>query len=380
MAFRILEIIPTLDRSGAEKQLSLLAAGLPRDEFDVHVCALTRGGPLEAELAAAGVPVTVIGKRWKVDPLALASLYRHIRRLKPDLVHTWLFAANAYGRTAAVWAGVPAVLACERCVDPWKGTVESVIDRRLARRTKCIVANSPAVRDFYVQRGLPEALFEVIPNGVPPACPAAASREEILAELRLPTTARIAGLIGRLWPQKRVKDALWAADLMRLFPYDFHLLVLGDGPQRARLERFARQVDVGEKVHFLGRREDVPRLLPHFDVLWSPSAFEGQSNAVLEAMAAGVPVVATDIPGTRDLVVHGETGYLVPTPHWPAESARVNDAVVRGMAKFTAAILGDRPLAARLGAAGRRRAEQEFGVAEMVRRFAALYRRVLTNP
>ena len=96
MKKRILEIIPTLDRAGAEKQLTLLAAGLPPDEFDVRVCALTRGGPLLEDLERAGVSVTVIGKRWKIDPQAFWRLKRLVADWQPDLIHTWIFAANAY--------------------------------------------------------------------------------------------------------------------------------------------------------------------------------------------------------------------------------------------------------------------------------------------
>src|SRR5688572_13146562 len=101
MPIRVLLVIPTLVRGGAEKQLVLLAKGLPRGEFDVHVCVLTHTGPLEADLQAAGIPVTHIGKRWKLDPLAYWRLKREIERLRPDIVHTWLFAANSYGRQAA---------------------------------------------------------------------------------------------------------------------------------------------------------------------------------------------------------------------------------------------------------------------------------------
>ena len=169
MTKRILHIIPTLDAGGAEKQLTLLAAGLPRDRFDVHVCALTRGGPLEELLRQAGMPLCVIGKRWKLDPAALWQLKRHIERLKPDLVHTWLFAGNSYGRAAALWAGVPRLVAGERGVDRWKEWHELAIDRKLSRRTDRIATNSRAVRDFYVARGLPAEKFVVIPNGIGPA-------------------------------------------------------------------------------------------------------------------------------------------------------------------------------------------------------------------
>ncbi len=376
---RILQIIPTLDRAGAEKQLLLLAAGLPRDEFDVHVAVLTRLGPLWPEYQAAGVPVTVVGKAWKLDPLALVRLCRLVRRLRPDLVQTWIFAANAYGRVAARLAGTRRVVASERCVDLWKGGLELAIDRWLARRTACIVANSPAVRDFYVQRGLPADKFQVIPNAVPPLRIESPPRDQVLAELGLPPTARLIALVGRLWPQKRVQDAIWAMDLLRVYPYDVHLLVMGDGPQRRQLERFAAQVDRPNHIHFLGQRTDVLRLLPHCEMLWSPSAFEGQSNAILEAMAAGLPVVATDIPGTRDLVVHGQTGFLIPTPPRPAQMATINHVVIQGLCRYTRQLLEDPELARRLGAAGQVRVRTHFSVEQMIQRYAALYRRLLED-
>ncbi len=365
MTKRILQIIPSLDRSGAEKQMCLLARGLARDEFEVHVCALTRGGPLLEVLQEAEIPTRVVGKRWRLDPQAYWRLRRHVARLRPDLVQTWLFAANAYGRMAGRACGVPVLVAGERCVDPWKGFTELAIDRYLARFSKRIVANSPGVRDFYVGHGLPEEKFVVIPNGVPPLEPSPASRDEILAELGLPENSLLIGLIGRLWFQKRIKDAIWAADLLKVIRDDVHLLIVGDGPERDRLRRFRDQCLIRDKVHFLGHRADVPRLLPHLNVLWSTSAYEGQSNAILEAMAAGVPVVATDIPGTRDLVVHGQTGYLVP----------LGDRA--GITRHTNNLLNDANLARRLGQAGRARAVSEFFVEKMVARYAELYRQLL---
>jgi glycosyltransferase involved in cell wall biosynthesis len=363
---RILHIIPTLDPHGAEKQLTLLATGLPRDRFEIHVCAHTRGGPYEATLQKAGIPVTVIGKRWKLDPAAFWRLKRHIAALKPDLVHTWLFAANSYGRAAALAAGVKHIIGAERCVDPWKTWHELAIDRYLARRSDRIIANSEAVRDFYLRRGLPAEKFRVIPNAVPPARPSCVSRADLLAELGFPADARLIGAIGRLWPQKRVKELIWGADQLRCVYDHAHLLVIGDGPLRGQLERYAQLCEVTDYVHFLGTRIDVPRLVPHFDVLWLASGYEGQSNAIMEAMAAGIPVVATDIPGNRDLVVHGETGYLVP------QNSR------SAFAKWTLPILEDAALGRRLGAAGKARMEAEFSVDRMVGRYVDLYSEILS--
>lgn len=365
MKKRILEIIPTLDRAGAEKQLCLLAAGLPRDEFEVHVCALTRGGPLEADLRAAGIPLTIIGKRWKIDPRAFLRLKKHIARLRPDLIHTWMFAANTYGFAAARACGVKNVIIGQRCVDPWKGRIQLEFDRQLARRCSGVATNSEGVRDFYVNHGAPADRVRVIPNGVAIPNPPSTTRRQLLAELELPENSRLIGLVGRLWPQKRVKDAIWAADLLKVIRNDVQLLVIGDGPQRDRLLRFREQVCIRGKVHFLGERGDVSRLMPHFDVLWSTSGYEGQSNAILEAMACGVPVVATDIPGTRELVVPNETGFLVP----------VGDRA--GFAKCTERLLNDAELAGRFSAAARSRMANEFSVAKMIERHVALYRELL---
>jgi len=360
---RILFIIPTLVRGGAEKQLVLLATGLPRDQFEVHVAVLTHTGPLEAKLRAAGIPVTVIGKRWKIDPLCFWRVQRHIRSLRPDIVHTWLFAANSYGRQAAALAGVPHIIAGERCVDPWKRPHELAIDRLLARRTEKLVTNSNGVKDFYVSRGLPPEKFVVISNGVERlGVTDLVTRDELLTELGLPADSRLLGAIGRLWPQKRVKDLIWAVDHLRHAHPNAHLLIIGDGPMRWRLERYRDQTGLAGQVHFLGERNDVPRLLPHLDILWLGSEYEGQSNAILEAMAAGVPVIATDIPGNRDLVVHEATGYLVP----------VGDRYE--FIRRTHWLLEDEHLRQKFGAAGRERIEREFTVEQMISRHVMLYR------
>lgn len=362
---RILQIIPTLDRAGAEKQMCLLAAGLPREEFEVHVCALTRGGPRAAELLEAHIPFHVIGKRWKLDPQAFWRLKRHVAEFQPDLVHTWMFAANTYGIAAARACGVRHLVMAQRCVDPWKSRLQLALDRAMARHCDCVVVNSEGVGEFYRRHGAPVEKIRVIPNSVAPPIARSTTKDQMLGELGLPAHSRLIGLVGRLWPQKRVKDAIWAADLLKVVRDDVHLLVIGDGPERERLLRYRDQVRIRDKVHFLGERGDVPRLLPHFDVLWSTSGYEGQSNVILEAMAAGVPVVATDIPGTRELVAAGVTGFLAP----------VGDRA--GFAKATQRLLNDAALARQFRDAAVERAQKEFSVARMIAQYAELYHEIL---
>ena len=346
--------------------MCLLAQGLPRERFDVHVCVLTRSGPLASQLEQAEIPTHLVGKRWKLDPLAFARLKKHITAVRPDLIHTWLFAADSYGRAAGMAAGVRHFVCGLRCVDPWKSGYELMIDRRLARRTDRIVANSPGVRDFYIEKGLPADKMTVIPNAAVACEPSPQiTRRQLLDELGLADNTCLIGIIGRFWPQKRIKDAIWATDLLKVIRDDVHLLVIGDGPQRERLLKYRRQVEITDKVHFLGERSDVGSLLPHFDMLWSTSGYEGQSNAIMEAMSAGVPVVGTDIAGTRDLIVEGETGFLVP----------VGDRAA--FARAAQRIMENPDLGERLAEASRRRMVQEFSVEKMVKSYATLYDEVL---
>ena len=371
MPRRILHIISTLDLGGAEKQLVLLANGLPRDEFDVHVCCLTRGGARESQLAECGIPIHKIDKRRKCDPAAYARLKRLIRELRPELVHTWLFAANAYGRKAALAAGVKVIVAGERCVDRWKCWPHYAIDRWLARRTKKIVTNSHSVREFYSSHGISKEKFHVIPNGVAtPPHPSTGvdehRRAEILAGLQLPENAKLIAAVGRLWPQKNYKHLLWAMCLLKEIRSDFHLLIIGEGPHRWRLERYGRQVEIlNQHASFLGERPDVENVLPALTCFVNASAFEGQSNAILEAMSAGRAVVATDIPGNNDLVLNDETGFLVPLGDRAELARRVN------------LLLDDSELRARFGTAGWERARRKFSVDQMVAQHAELFRELL---
>lgn len=363
MSRRIALVIPTMDRGGAEKQLCLLAENLPRDAFDVHVILLTRDGPRSESLRAAGIPVTVIGKRFKADPTALFRLRRELVRLKPDVVHTWIFAANSFGRAAARFARIPTIMASERCVDPWKTESHFWVDRRLAKFTDTITTNSTGVVDFYADHGIDRNKFCVIPNGIEPRSGKRIERDEAFARLQVPLDRKLILAVGRLWPQKRYRDLIWAAELLGTTRDDTTLVILGDGPQRGELLRFRDSVTIPERVRFAGTRHDVAELLPHADLFWIGSEYEGQSNSVIEAMQAAVPVVASDIPGNRDLVLPGVTGMLVP----------LGDTA--DFARQTMTLLESPELAANLGKTAQKRIETEFTVDAMVQRHAELYLR-----
>ena len=400
---KILFVIPTLDRCGAEKQMTMLATGLPRDRFDVRVAVLTRLGSYAQTLADADVPVALIGKKGKASLVAYLKLKRLIREFQPDVVHTWVFAANSYGRKAAFACGVPVVVCGERCVDPWKGALHDYVDRKLEPKTDAFAVNSSGIVDFYVGRGLPREKFAVIPNAV--EAREALSPEEratrkraILAELGLPRAPGresvknklfrqmaisdrspdegepfLIGLVARLWPQKRVRDALWIADQLKFALLNFYLVVIGDGPERDALLRYRDDLQILDRVLFLGERTDVERFTPAFDLLWNCSEYEGQSNSILEALSYGVPVMATDIPGNRDMVVPGETGILI--SEYDGDESRRRTAFSRETLRFLSA--ENEPARRLMQERAQAFVRREFSYDQMIARHIELYERLL---
>ena len=403
MRCRVLFVIPTLDRCGAEKQLTLLATRLPKERFDVKVVLLTRGGPYLQEILDAGIPGEIIGKKGKLSLRAYFRLKKAIKRFRPDIVHTWLFAANAYGRKAAFACKVPVVVCGERCVDPWKGAIHKWIDKMLESKTDVYAVNSSGIVDFYSQRGIPADKFVVIPNAVEtPSVPKPLSKRALLEELGLPPNGKqpessgkqalfeefaiadtsnqpdspwIIGLVARLWPQKRIHDALWAADQLKFSLLNFYLIIIGDGPEKDALLRYREDLQLRDRVLFLGERDDVARFMTSFDLLWNCSEYEGQSNSILEAQSLGVPVMASDIPGNRDLIDSGKNGLLI--SEFDGDETRRRTAFSRETIRLFK--VENRYLLKEWGEAGKKRIETEFSLQQMIARYVELYERLLAS-
>jgi glycosyltransferase involved in cell wall biosynthesis len=360
---RILHIIDSLDYNGSATQLLLLAKGLRQREFDVHVCALDQRAPRRADFVAAGIPTTVIPRRWELDPLADWQLARHVRRRNPDVVHTWNTIPGMFGALAANCRLVVGQYRMRR----WRTAWDALVERRFSNRVCRYVTDSPTVRDWCVRNKLPVDKFTAIPGGVGPARASDVSRQELLCRLSLPADAKLIGIVGRLVPEKRVKDLIWAADLLRVLHDNLRVLIIGDGPLRSQLEEYARLASDLDHIRFLGAGDDVWRILPHLDVLWNGSENGGQSSSILEAMAAGVPVIASDTPTNRELVVENETGYLIPLGNRAGRAAR---------ARHTDRIFTDAVLAARLGTGGQQRVAEESCGERMIESHAQLYENV----
>jgi glycosyltransferase involved in cell wall biosynthesis len=364
----ILHVIPSLVRSGIVTQLLQLADDLPRDEFAHEVVALDDHDDRCAsyqDFQRQGIQPFALGRRAALDPLAIWRLSRKVSRSKPSIVHTWSPPVHRIaGRT--LFTGAAALVTSVRKLNARGRRPLNLFDRSLLKRTARIVVNSNTVQSECVARGMDVRKLTLI-EGAVSVTPEALHNpsREITRELNTPADAKLIACIGSLTVEKRLKELIWATDQLQAVGMVAHLLLIGVGPLRPQLERYARLNHVHGRVHFLGSRADVDDILNQCDVLWLAAANVGQSFAVLEAMAAGLPVVAADGGGNRELVIPGETGFLVPLK----ERA--------GFARSTLPLLENPEQARQFGAAGRRRLLANHGVDRMISQYTEMYRGVL---
>ncbi len=355
--------IGELGRGGTEGQLVALAKGLQARGVEVAVASLFYGGPYESELAGMHIPVFLGGfPSWRRDGVAgllravpaFIRYARWLRERRPDVVHVFLYHAYVVTPFACRLAGIRTVVAGRRSLGNFKQGHRGLLwlERAATTATTHVVANSDAVAaDALRQEHLPARKLSVIRNAVPAAFFEAAEPAALPADL--PVVICVASLL----PYKGHGVLLEAMYLLARDGLLVTLVLAGEGGERTSIEE--RAARLGLRVLLLGERDDVPALLAAADVAVLPSFEEGLSNAVLQAMAAGCPIVATDVGGNAEAL--GETGLLVP-PRDPA-----------ALAAAIASVLQDSESATRLATAARERARSMFSMDVMVERHIRLY-------
>lgn len=376
---RILRIVTRLNTGGPSIHLVTVCEALAQRGYEQWLVA-GREGPRErsmrAFVEARGiqpfyVPEMVATSRLgPADIVALARIRRLIRKLQPDIVETHMSKAGIVGRLAAHLEGVPIVIHVYHghVLAGYYGVVKSWIarcaERALARTSDHLVAVSAHVRDDLVKyRVAPAAGISVIELGLE-AAPLLRSREErgaLRRELGLDSNTPLVGLVGRLSPVKNPRLFLDAAVALLAVRPDARFLVVGDGEIGPQIRARARRLNLTKQVIFAGWRDDLPRVYADLDVLVSCSTSEGTPLAIIEAMLAACPVVATDVGGVPDLIDDEATGLLVP----PRQAAPLAAAILR--------LLCDRRLAGALAYSAQRRAQVRFSTTRLASEMDALY-------
>jgi glycosyltransferase involved in cell wall biosynthesis len=371
---KVAYILPNVESGGTERHVLALARRIDRSRFDLSLITTAGGGSLHGEFAAL-IPVTVFGdprkgRRFRTGPLehlrTIARAARLLRRDRPDIVHAYLPAANVSGPIAAWLAGVPRVSVSKRARADYKRLYP--LWRRVEplgnRLADVILVNSDAVRrDIERTETHWEGKFRKVYNGVAPLAPWGPGEIEAFRFREgLPLGAPLVACVSNFYPYKGHGELVEAvATVAPRFPEAPFLLVGRDSGTLEETKASVRERGIGAAVRFLGSRSDVPDLLRACDLFVHPSREEGFSNAILEAMAAGLPVAAFDVGGNAEAVVHGETGLLAP--------ARDAGALARALAE----LLGDEGRRKRMGEAGRRRAAECFSLDRMVAEMETMY-------
>jgi glycosyltransferase involved in cell wall biosynthesis len=353
--------IPHLGVGGAELQLGLLAPRLSAFGWKPVVATMEDLHGTASRLSAAGVEVVFLPRQGRSGVDAVAGLHRLVRTRRATVVHAWLWASNWRAAIARLFARDIPVIASIRSMEDDLGEPHMIGYRTLSPLFAAIAVNSVAVLERHAARtGISRDKYRLVRNGVEierlareGASPAALRSD--------PETSPVVGYVGTLHPRKRAASlAPLAARIVSRVP-NARFLVVGDGPERARLEAACARHGVVDRFELVGYAASVAPYLRRMSVLVHPSMNEGSSNSILEAMALGVPVAAYAVSGNKETVTHRVTGLLA------------DDGNEEQLASAVADLLEDPAMARRQGEAGRERIAHEYSVDGTVRATVTLY-------
>ncbi len=355
----LLFLLTNFDRGGAEKIVARCAIGLSRRKYAVQVAALQgRSQAMKNDLARAGIPAHDLGMPWKGDIRAVVRLARLLRQERIQILFTFMFHPTLLGRLIGWLSGVPIRVSSERTM-AWEWTGRRLLNRWTVGLATHVLAVSERVAEYAAREfRIPPDRLTTIWNGVD---------LDHFRPIRRDASAGapVVGCTARLHPENDQATLLRAISTVgRRWP-DVQLLLVGRGPEEERLKQLGEALGILAHIRFVGEQPDVAPFLQQMDLYVQPSVVAGMPNSVLEAMAAGLPVVATAVGGIPEVVVEGETGLLVP----PRDSAALANAMLK--------LLVDGGLAEAFGRAGRARVEAHFGEDRMREQLETLLDRLV---
>ena len=377
---RILQLLDSFNQGGSERQAleqvrQLQASG----KYEVFLASLSPQGVLRAEAEKMGlgeIPSYPLKSFYDLNALSqLRRFVQHLRAQKIDLLQTNDFYTNIFGMTAGFVAGVPVRIASRRETGGMRTAAQMQIQRAVYRLAHQIIANSDSVRRKLIDEGVKDERITIVHSGLNPARVMVrdnVSRDELLRGLGVNGAQDLPKHLVTIVANMRhqVKDYpmfLRAAQRISKAVPEVGFLLAGEGELQGSIKQLATELEISGNTFFLGRCQDIAPLLSVSDVCVLSSKAEGFSNSILEYMAAGRPVVATDVGGAREAIVEGETGYLVPSG---------NDEL---MAERIVSLLRDPAKARSMGEQGRRVVEDKFSSQALLQNTEALYEKLLSN-
>lgn len=317
---RIVHLISSLEAGGAQRALYTVLEADKHNDAVQHAVLYLHDGPYHAQFHELGVPVHRVSGFFGVyDPTIILRLTKTLYTLRPHLIHTSLWLAGVLGRVVGRILGVPVLCDVHSNADH-HGRIRNTIDRWTVNNASFCAVSEQVKRSFIRHTAVTDDAVSVIYNGVDGAAIRTQANEYgyTRASLGLPADAFVMGAVGRLAPIKRFEELLWCHAMLRheLAHYTqrppLYTCIVGDGPERSRLEARAHELGIAENVLFCGHRDDVYGLYPLFDCFVMPSQSEGLSYALLEALACGVPVVVSHDEKNHEVITDGEHGFVVP--------------------------------------------------------------------
>ncbi len=364
----VLQLVDSFGIGGAEKKLKELIAHMDSDRFQTTICNVGSGEKILDYFSDLGWPVVPIYRRHRLDPGPVWRLARLIRQNRIDVIMTTLFYADFLGALVGKWAGARAVFSWETISSPeWLYARRLYPYRAVIRNIDKVISVSRATERWLVQnRNVPERMITVIPYGVNLKM-YQRNAGRLRQKLAISPEDPVIGMVCRLHPQKGHIYLIKAAQrVVEQFP-NAHFVLAGTGPLEQELRQIVAENGLDSCFHFLGFCDDVVSVYSICDIFTLPSLYEGLPNVVLEAMAAANPIVATPVDGTKEAVIDGETGVLVP---------------VRSPQKLAQALISllENPKRSReMGAKGRKRVEEHFSLQGQVKQFQDLYESHVRN-
>lgn len=355
---RMMFVVPDLCVGGAERHLVTLLTRIDPGRFDPSVICIGDEGAFFKELVAAGIPARALHLKKREAHKALRELVAEMRAQNTDVVVVRGYSAEALGRVAARIAGVPHSILWAHNIGDVKprGLIRRVADRVLDRWTTGYFGVAEAQRSFLVDElRYPADKIRILHNGIATSQFETSADQHLRAEIGIAADDPLAGIVAALRPEKDHATFLRAARIVVDAMPQAKFLVVGEGPTRVDLETLCASLDLSHNVVFTGSRPDVDRILSAIDVfVLSSRTVECFPIAVLEAMAAGLPTVSTDVGGVHEMVVDGVTGFLVP------------HSDPRRLANRMLQLLSDPDTARRMGDAARSKVQSEFDLRRTV--------------